>query len=69
MLIELLLLCAVAAAVFYRFATSNDDFFAQRGIPHLRPAFLVGNTGRFVFRKLRPNEFLDIMYNALPAQK
>lgn len=70
MLIDFLLLGAVVStALFYRYVTGNNKFFIQRGIPHLRPAFLLGNTGRFVFRKQRPNEFLDQMYNALPANK
>lgn len=69
MIIEILLLAAVLAAVFYRYATANGDHFARLQVPFLRPKLLVGNTWRFFFKLQRPDEFLHEFYTAMPNTK
>lgn len=69
MLVETLLCVVIAVIVFYRYAIKNNGYFRDRQMPHLKPAFLLGNTGDYFKRKLRPNEFLDQMYNAMPLEK
>lgn len=62
-------LAALAALVFYRWATANDAFFVRRRMPHLRPTFLLGNTGALFFKRRRPNEYFDWMHRQFPNDK
>lgn len=55
--------------LLYRWATKNNDYFKLRGIPSVRPTFLLGNTGAFMMGRHRPNEYLKSLYNAFPNEK
>lgn len=43
MLLEVLIFGVAFAVFFYRWITANNDFFAKRGIPYDKPAFLIGS--------------------------
>lgn len=53
----------------YKWATLNDDYFVKRNLAHLKPSFLIGNTGGLFMKQHRPNEFFQNLYNAFPKEK
>lgn len=53
----------------YKWATLNDDYFVKRNVAHLKPSFLVGNTGGLFMKQYRPNEFFQNLYNTFPSDK
>lgn len=62
---ELLLLVAfsVFSYAFYKWATLNDDYFEKRNIKHLKPKFLIGNTGEQYVKKATFYSFTEKLYN------
>lgn len=60
---------ALIAYGIYKWATLNNDYFAKRNIIHLKPYFLVGNTGGLFMKQYRPNEFFQKLYNTFPMEK
>lgn len=55
---------------FYKWATINNDYFEKRGVNYVKPTFLVGSGGGFIFlRKYTLNEFVDQMYSSKPDSK
>lgn len=69
MFVEIVLLLAVGVILFYRWATKNNDFFAKRGVPHLKPTLFFGNAKEFMMNQIAPNDFFEQMYKAMPSQK
>lgn len=53
----------------FKWGTLNYDYFAKRGLKHLKPYFLVGNMGGFFLGKYSMNEFVMSMYNNFPTEK
>lgn len=70
MLGELLLTVVVLLIIytFYKWATKNNDFFEKRNIKHLKPIFLVGNTGGFLLNKYTAPEFSLKIYKSFPNE-
>lgn len=71
-MVDIIVTVSVAAVllyVFYKWATLNNDFFSKRKIKHLKPNFLVGNTGGFFMRRYRPDDFFAYLYNYHPFEK
>lgn len=67
-LILTLIVLVILGYCFYKFRTKDSDFFRQRGIKSLEPAFLLGN--RPLFRnKLSVPEFIKICYDKFPNDK
>lgn len=54
---------------FYKWATQNNDYFTKRGIKHLTPTLLLGNSAAFVTRKYTAPEFALSIYNAFPKER
>lgn len=55
---------------FYKWATINNDYFEKRGVSYLKPSFLVGNNGGFLFlMKYTMPEFINMFYTANPGKK
>lgn len=55
---------------FYKWATINNDFFEKRGVSYLKPTFLVGNNGGFLFlMRYTMAEFINMFYTANPGYK
>lgn len=53
----------------YKYVTLNNDYFQKRGIVHMKPSFLFGNMGKFLFRRATPYEFANEIYTTFPRQK
>nr|AAL68260.1 RE06354p [Drosophila melanogaster] len=58
MLWEFLALFAIATALFYRWASANNDFFKDRGIAYEKPVLYLGNMAGMFLRK---RAMLDIV--------
>lgn len=54
---------------FYKWGTSNNDYFAKRNIKFIKPYFLVGSVGGFFIGKYSLNEFVTYTYNSFPTEK
>lgn len=54
---------------FYKWATANNDYFKKKGIPFAKPTFLVGNSGKLLFRKASAQENIIEQYNNFPDAK
>lgn len=53
----------------FKWATINNNYFAERNLPQLKPSFLVGNTGAFFFKKYDAFEFIKTLYSSYPNEK
>lgn len=66
------LLCSAVLLFFYAFykwATANNDYFKNKGIPFKKPTFLIGNSANLLFRKTSAQENLLEHYNNFPDAK
>lgn len=68
-IILIIIALVLFAWVFYKWATENNDFFAKRGIPQMKPAFLVGNNSGALLRKFTVPEFAMHLYRQFPNEK
>lgn len=70
MLCELLISIVVTlmAYAFYKWATSNNDYFKERGLRFMQPKFLFGNTGGMFTNQYTAPEFSQMLYNAFPNE-
>lgn len=68
---ELLLWCAITLILYgiYKYITLNNDYFQKLGIVHMKPTFLFGNMGTFLFRKVTAYEFANEIHTTFPRQK
>ena len=65
------LLCAAIALfsfAFYKWATLNNGYFERRGVKHMKPSFLVGNTAGVFFQKCNAIEFGKMLYDTFPHE-
>lgn len=69
----LLLLIGILAVVglylLYQKGTANEDYYVKRGLPFLKPSFLVGNSMPFFDSKTTLQDFIIMRYNAQPNVK
>jgi cytochrome P450 family 9 len=63
------LLTAVAVFLFYKWATSENDYFRKRGIPFNKPLFLVGSRLGLLLKNSTIFEFIDEIYNEFKNEK
>jgi len=63
MLLEFLILSAVAIYLIYRWSMANSDFFAKRGIPYHKQFPLLGSMKDVVFRKRSMFDEIIKLYN------
>lgn len=54
---------------FYKWAISNNDYFAKRNLKNIPPYFLVGNFGGLFLGKVSIVEFVHTIYNSFPTEK
>ena len=59
----ILTLLALVFALFYRWATSNDDFYRKRGIPSDRPFTMLGSFKEMMFRTKPMFDIIDSLYH------
>lgn len=45
------------------------EYFKKRGVPHLKPLFLLGNSAQKVFRRTSGAEYAKHLYNIFPLEK
>lgn len=71
MIAELLYISGLGliAYAFYKWATQNDQYFVKRGIPHMKPRFLLGNTGTLFLKLHSAPEYITEIYRGFPSEK
>lgn len=71
MLGEIILLSGVGLILYalYKWIILNNDYFKKRGVKHLEPYFLFGNTFGFFTSRYTVAEFLSMIYDAFPNEK
>lgn len=59
-----LVLYAVAAILFlvYKLLTKKDDYFEKKGIPYMKPSFIVGSRTDLVMRNRSMPEVVNAWY-------
>lgn len=57
------------AYAIYKWVTLNNQYFTRRGIPHMKPYFLVGNTGGLFFKLHSAPDYVLYMYRQFPKEK
>jgi len=71
MFAELLYLTGIGLIVYglYKWVVLNNDYFSNRGVKHLKPYFLFGNTFGFFTGRYNVPDFLAKIYDAFPDEK
>lgn len=66
-----LVLYALAAILFliYKLATAKNDYFEKKGIPFMKPKFLVGSRSDMVLRNRSMPEVVMEWYNEFRNDK
>lgn len=59
----------LAIHAFYKWATQDNKYFLQRGVPALRPALIFGNSADFFTKKIDLIDFVKKLYNDFPDEK
>lgn len=67
--ILILVVLVLAGLAFYKWATLNKNYFVDQNVPHLKPYFLVGNTGGLFSNQYSPKDFATYIYQAMPTEK
>lgn len=57
------------AALFYRYITRNDFYFADKAIQFMKPTFALGNLGPLLLKKRDILEHFKILYDSFPEAK
>lgn len=70
-MVELLAIIGIALIVyaFYKWATLNDNYWAEKNVKFLKPYFLVGNTGGFWTNRYNIYDYISMLYNSFPNEK
>jgi cytochrome P450 family 9 len=55
--------------VTYRFITRNNDYFAKRNVPYVKPTLVFGNTLRVFIRKVSVHDSVIELYSQLDGHK
>lgn len=71
MLFEILLTLSVSllAYAFIKWATLNDKYFVERNLPHLKPTFLLGNSGGLLLQNTTAADHMRSLYNSFSTEK
>jgi hypothetical protein len=48
--------------LFYKWATSNNNYFLDKGVKFVKPTFLLGSNSNFVTQKKSMPEVISMMY-------
>lgn len=71
-MIDLVLLFTAVGLIiysFYKYVTRNNDYFKKRGIPFIKPKFLIGSSAEFFFKKITLSELMRRLYNSYPSER
>ncbi|XP_001358028.1 probable cytochrome P450 9f2 [Drosophila pseudoobscura] len=63
MLLEFVALLGIAFALFYRWATANNEFFKEKGIPFAKPKLYFGNMAQMFLRQKAMFDIVCDLYN------
>lgn len=63
MWLEFLILLTLAGYLFYRWATKNNNYFKDRGIPYSEPKLLFGNFWKMILRQKSMFDLIIDIYN------
>lgn len=55
--------------LFYQFINRKYQFFAERGIPYVKPTFLLGNGASILLKLEDMMQNIQKMYNSFPNAK
>ena len=58
-----------AAYLFYKWATANNDYFKEKGIPFVKPVFLLGSNSNIFFSKMSMPDLVQKWYDTLKEEK
>lgn len=64
-----LVIVAVFILLVYKWLTKDNDYFIKRGIPALKPTFMLGNTGKFYTKQIGLIDLVTKLYNDFPDEK
>lgn len=66
-----LVLYALAAVLYliYKLVTANNDYFEKKGIPYMKPKFLVGSRSDLLLRNKSMPQVIQEWYEAFPHDK
>ncbi|XP_055589832.1 probable cytochrome P450 9f2 [Uranotaenia lowii] len=66
-----LLLLAIAAAIFfgYRYIKAQYRYWEERGVPFVKPTFLLGNGTPVMFKKVDMLQHIQALYQKFPTAK
>lgn len=64
-----LLVLAGISILFFQFINQKYQFFALRGIPYVKPTFLLGNGAAILLKKEDILQNIQKTYNAFPNAK
>lgn len=59
----------VCLYITYRFITRNNDYFAKRNVPYIKPTLVFGNTLRVFMRKVSLHDSVIELYSQLDGHK
>lgn len=65
----LLIIFLFAVYLIYRWGTNTFDYFRAKGIPYLKPRFLIGTSENFFTKKWSLNDYCLEYYHALEGEK
>lgn len=65
----LVVVLIMLAAIFYKWATNNNLYFAKRGILHEKPVLCFGTTYNILLKKTGVAQMADKVYNKYPNEK
>lgn len=70
MLAIVLLIIAIFlfSLAFYKWATLNNDYFEKRDIKYVKPTFLFGIMGEFLFGRRTIAAFAEGLYRVFPDE-
>lgn len=54
---------------FYVWTTKNYRYFEEKGVRHLKPVFLLGNTFGLFARQYTTPDFMNKIYKSFPGEK
>ena len=62
-------LLVLAAYLFYKWATSNNDFFKKKRIPFVKPVFLLGSSAHMFIKKSSLPDLVQKLYDDFKDEK
>lgn len=67
----ILILAAIIVVLYfiYKWITKNNKYFDKFDVKHLKPYFLLGNSGALFLGGYRADEYFKMIHNTFPTEK